>query len=105
MAQAKILGKDLPLLANHIAQLQVPQQFSPEDLQRAQRDCEILAQKLRDRPDEMTALLEGIVKNKGQGMRHELENLGLTEDQARAEGGGFLWLIVLVVLLYSTDAY
>ncbi|MDP9372191.1 MAG: hypothetical protein M3Q65_06995 [Chloroflexota bacterium] len=98
-------GKDFATLLDNIGRLELPQQFSPEDLQRAQRDGEILAGKRRDSPTEMAALLTTIVQRKGHGTRQAVEQLGLTEEQVSAQGGGLMWLVVVAVLLYATDAY
>jgi hypothetical protein len=83
----------------------IPKQFTPQDLRRAQRDCEILATKLRDNPEDMTALLDAVLQDRGQDAVRMIKELGLGEEEITAQGGGLFWLVVIAVLLYATDAY
>ena len=90
---------------DRIGRIDIPTSFGPEDLQRAQRDCEILAEKLRDQPGEMASLLEAITHNKFDEAHRMIGQLRLTEQEFSSQGGGLYWLVVVGVLLYATDAY
>lgn len=80
------------------------QDFGGLDLKAAAADADIVAQTIRSHPDEFQSLLEAAWA--GSPASHTmLEELGLTEPQVQAKGGGMLWLIVALVLLYSTNAY
>jgi hypothetical protein len=92
-----------------LREIPLPTTFTEEHLARIRRDAEILASKLAEKPEVFAALLAAVTANQlDKGTEHLVE-LGLTEDQLKAEGGGFLWLVVAVVViviaLYPTDAY
>ncbi len=89
---------------NICRQLKLPEDFKVEDIHRAQRDCEMLAEVLRDNPEEVSALLRAVVSNKVDLSKKKLSKMGLTEKDFAKEGGGSMWLVVIAVLLYATDA-
>lgn len=85
-----------------------PKRFDfPEtlDLERAARDAEILAGKLRDEPDRLREVLQAVKGGDKRSAVRGLKELGMSEEDFEREGGGLFWLVVIVVLLYATDAY
>jgi hypothetical protein len=86
-------------------QLDVPQRFKREHIQRAQKDCEILGEILRDKPDEAQSLLDDVLAGKIADAKKRAKELGLSEDNFISKGGGIFWIIVIVVVLYATEAY
>jgi hypothetical protein len=53
----------------------------------------------------MTALLDAVLQDRGDDAVRMIKELGLSEEEISAQGGGLFWLVVVAVLLYSTDAY
>jgi hypothetical protein len=90
---------------DYVRHLKLPTSIKAEDLQRAQKDCEILAGKIRSHPEEMSALLAAALRNDVAQAKELARKLGMTEEAFANEGGGFLWIVVIVVLLIATDAY
>jgi len=91
---------------DHIQHLEIPRDIKREDVERAQRDCEILAERLRDHPEEMSALLRNLQEGDLTGAHEAVKKLGLREEDFVVEGGGALWMLVLLVgMLYATPAY
>ena len=89
-------------LARH---MDIPKKFHPGDIKRAQRDCEILAETLKNNPKEAAELFQCIVDNKLDEARQLSIKLGIDEQKFIENGGGLMWLVVIVVLLYATDAW
>lgn len=85
--------------------LALPDKFELENVQRAQRDCEILGRILHSHPEDMSQLLELILKNDVAEAKQVASKLGLTEEDFTKQGGGFLWIVVIVVVLIATNAY
>ena len=85
--------------------LEIPTKFSPGDIKRAQRDCEILAEKLKNNPEEAAKLFQCIVDNKLDDARQLSRKLGIDEQEFLEKGGGLWMLIILAVLLWGTDAW
>jgi len=85
--------------------LEIPAQFHLDDIKRAQRDCEILGEKLKNNPKEAAELFQYIVDNKLDAARQLSRKLGINEQEFLEKGGGLIWLVVIVVLLYATDAW
>ncbi|WP_433727130.1 hypothetical protein ACQP2Y_11575 [Actinoplanes sp. CA-051413] len=97
MSTAQIIEK--------INRIRIPESIGREQLALATRDAEILADRLRSAPDRMQALVEALLNDDREPALRLLSDLDLTEEDVRKEGGGLFWLIVLAVVLYSTDAY
>jgi hypothetical protein len=67
-------------------------------------DCELVARAARDNPEELRELLRQMQAGTDDGVQRALEitnRLGLTEDIALRQGGGFLFLVVLGVALLA----
>ena len=75
------------------------------DLERAARDAEILAAKLRENPEGITEVFHAVRRGDKKAAAAKLQELGMSEDDFKEQGGGLFWLVVLVVVLYATDAY
>jgi len=79
-----------------------------ESIPVVQRDFEILAEKLRTNPEEVSVMMNALVSGKIREGLEWSEKIGLTEDDLKAAGGGLLWLAVAVgvaVFLYAKDAF
>jgi hypothetical protein len=92
-------------IPGHSKKIDLPHSFEPEDVSRAQKDCEILGEILRDRPEEVRALSNDLLQGNTRDAKQRARELGLSEDEFTSKGGGIYALIILVVLLYATDAY
>ncbi len=89
----------------HRRELKLPRSFNPEDIRRAQRDCEILSEILQDKAEDVRSLLDDLLEGKNADAKKRAKELGLSEDNFVDKDGGLLWLLVIVVLLYATNAY
>jgi hypothetical protein len=96
---------DFSIATDYVRRLAVERPLNADDLKRVQRDCEILAIKLRDKPEEIATILQEIFANDLDRARQVAQRIGLTEQEFTKEGGGLMWLVVVVILLYATDAY
>lgn len=94
-----------PDLVEALNRLDVPEQLSQEDLRHAARDAQILHAKLAQHPKEMHDLLSAALRGDKAQATAKVEELGLRESDFVEQDGGFLWLVVVIVLLYATDAY
>ena len=68
-------------LGDHVIKL--PGRFTPEDLHRALRDFELLADTLRAHPEEMTQLLEAHATENAKAARAVAARLGISEKSLR----------------------
>lgn len=90
---------------NKIHRLRIPDSIGPAQLAIAARDAEIISDRLTSRPDAMQAIIDAVLNGDQKQASRLLADLKLTEEDVRSEGGGMFWLIVIVVVLYATDAY
>lgn len=99
-------GKDATLqIPGHSRSIKLPESFKPDHIRRAQKDCEILAQIIEEKPDEVRSLVNDLLQDKTHDAKQRAKELGLSEDEFVRKGGGIYILIILIVLLYATDAY
>jgi hypothetical protein len=89
----------------HSRKLDLPRHINREDISRAQRDCEILSEILEDKAHEVRSLLNDLLEGNTAGAKEKAKELGLSEDNFVGKGGGLAWLLVVVVVLYATDAW
>jgi hypothetical protein len=94
-----------PDLLQSLDRLEIPESLSPADIRRAARDAKVLYERLTEHPKEMHELLSAVLKGDKKSAQGGIRQLRLTEADFEAEEGGLLWLVVLIVLLYATDAY
>lgn len=94
-----------PVFTDIARRLEIPAQFHLDDIKRVQKDCEILAEKLKRNPEEAAELFQLIVDNKHNEARKLSRKLGIDEQEFLEKEGGLIWLVVVVILLYATDAY
>ncbi|MER0449070.1 hypothetical protein ABR738_31720 [Streptomyces sp. Edi4] len=85
--------------ADHVNHIKLPGRFTPEDLHRALRDFELLADTLRAHPEEMTQLLEAHAMKDAKAARAVAARLGISEESFEAEGGGIVWGVVVAVIV------
>ena len=93
------------LISDLTRRMQIPSSIQLNDIKTAQRDCELLGEKLKNNPKEAAALFQCILDNKLDEARSRSQQLGIDEKKFTENGGGFLWLVVIVILLYATDAF
>jgi hypothetical protein len=96
---------DLATSTDYVRRLAVPTKFTKQDIERARKDCEILAGKLQGHSDDMVTLLNAISEGRVEDAKQKARELGLEEHEFVAQGGGLMWLVVIAVLLYATNAY
>lgn len=75
----------------------------------AQRDCEMLLEKMRTHPDEFAQLFDTVAASDLRRAVRIAQSIGITEDDFQREGGGFLPVlvgaaVVLAVVLWASDA-
>jgi hypothetical protein len=92
-------------IPGHKRELELPQAFELEDIRRAQRDCEILSEKLQGNTDEIREFLNELLRGDTRDAKRRARELGLSVNDFVSRGGGIFWLIVLAGVLYSTAAY
>ncbi|MCX5382728.1 hypothetical protein [Streptomyces sp. NBC_00083] len=85
--------------AEHVNHVRLPSRFAPEDIRRALRDYELLADTLRTHPVEMAELLEAHARKDGAASRAVAARLGISEESFEAEGGGIVWGVVVAVIV------
>jgi hypothetical protein len=88
-----------------VRRLEIPAEVTQLDIQRAQRDCEILGAMLRNNSKEALELISAIQRGKLDDAKRVARKIGLTEPEFSEQGGGLMWLVVIGVLLYATDAF
>lgn len=84
----------LAMSSDHINRVRVPDRFSQQDIQRIQRDYELLADMFRDHPTEMASMLEAHARKDITTSRRIASSLGYSEEYFEAEGGGIFWGLV-----------
>jgi hypothetical protein len=84
----------LAMSTDHVTRVQLPNRLSTEDVQRMQKDYELLASVLRDHPEEMKNLFEAHSQKDIKSARRIAGTLGISEESFKAQGGGVIWAIV-----------
>jgi len=82
------------LSTDHLTRVQLPSRLSAEDIQRMRTDFELLATALRDYPTEMTSLLEAHFRKDTDTSRRLADEVGLSEESFKEQGGGIIWAVV-----------
>ncbi len=85
--------------------LALPETIKDSDLQIAKKDCELLAEAIEQNPKLWQALNEAIAASDFEAATRLVIGAGLSEQDIKAKGGGFIWIIVIVILLYATKVY
>ena len=94
-----------PDLVEALKKLDFPAAISEQDLAHAAKDALVLRERLISHSDEMQELLSAVLLGDTPKARDYVVKLRLREEDFLREEGGFLWLVVVVVLLYATAAY
>lgn len=95
-----------PISRDHTFQLELPQSFTAEDIQRMRKDAEGLASLLRNYPDEMQAFVQAVSQGKFGEARKVAQKVGLTEENFVSQGGGLFWVVVFthfIIVYFLTD--
>jgi hypothetical protein len=95
---------DISGVFNTSARLQIPRDFTPEHLRLAEVDLEIIAKKLRENAEEVRMLLQAFVDGRNSDVERQIKELGLTEADFQAQGGGIFVLVVVVGVLCCAGA-
>src|SRR4051794_23620769 len=82
---------------DRVARLDLPQNFSAENLKTMQKDLEILSQAVANSPDDIVALQNAVLANNFHSARDVAHKLGLAEEALVAQGGGYVWLVVAAI--------
>lgn len=80
-------------------QIELPKTHAKADVARAQRDCEILGAILKSNPERVVELLQAARSNEREKAQKLARELGLTEDAFLAQEGGFVGLVIVIVLI------
>jgi len=89
---------DFPISTNDVFRIQLPQQFTSEDLDRMQTDFQLLADVLRLQRNRFNDLLAARMQNQKEVATMIAKELGLTEEESQAHGGGILLGVVAIVV-------
>jgi hypothetical protein len=97
---------DIDAILSHSGRLQFSADFPAEGIRRAQVDAELLASKLRENAEEMQMLLQAYMSGQGSEVQRLIGELGLSESEFQAQGGGIFWIVVIAgVLCCASEAY
>jgi hypothetical protein len=86
-----------PLSVDRVHRIQMPTRVTKKDLERIQRDFELLSEIVKNNPQEMAELLEAVTKNHILEAQRIADKLELTEEHISAKGGGLIWLAAVAV--------
>lgn len=89
----------LTVLTDRTFRLELPRHFTPDIIQRMQKDFEGVAAILREHPQEATDILEAVVQNNVGDARKTASRIGLTEEAFADQGGGLIWWVVAAVVV------
>jgi hypothetical protein len=92
-------------ILSQLEKLDIPQHFTREDVAVAAKDAELLHRRIISNPDDFTELLNSITGGDSKKCQGLVRSLRLTEQDFKDDGGGIVWLVVVAVLLYSTEAH
>ena len=84
---------------DHVVQVEMPEHFTTEDIQRFRIDAERLAARLRESPEEMKAFLDTAIQGDIRQAQQIAQKLKLTEEDFSAQGGGLIGLIIVGIIL------
>jgi hypothetical protein len=87
------------LSLDHIARLAAPNSVTDQDLAKLRRDCEIVAARLQASPEKLKSLIQSGIGGDLVASSEIIQELKLTEEDFEREGGGFAWLVLLLVVL------
>jgi hypothetical protein len=97
---------DINALLSHTGRLEFPSDFPLDGIRRAQVDAEILANRLRENPEAVRALLNAFMTGQNADAQRLIRELNLTESDFQEQGGGFFWIVVIAgVLCCASSAY
>jgi hypothetical protein len=89
----------LAMSTDHLTRVQLPAEFSADDIQRIRTDFELLATAMREHPDEMAELLGAHSRRDTDAAKRIAETLDLSEERFVAQGGGIIWGVVAVAVV------
>ncbi|MFF1613244.1 hypothetical protein ACFVYA_36225 [Amycolatopsis sp. NPDC058278] len=92
-------AQGLAMSTDHLTRVRLPEQFAAEDIARMRTDFELLAKAMRDHPSEMALLLGAHCSKDAAVSRRIADELGLSEDNFKAQGGGIIWGVVAAAVL------
>ena len=84
--------------------------ISSNDLKMAERDCELLLQKLRQYPKEIAAIFDCVSKSDVKEAVQIARKIGFTETEFKNAGGDMMAFLVaglvgLAIVLWASDAF
>jgi len=96
---------DFAISTNRVLRIQLPQFFTSVEglltsgeIMRIQRDFELLARVSRQNPQRFAELLDASIQNRVDEAKGIARELGLTEEESQAHGGGILLGVVAIVV-------
>jgi hypothetical protein len=82
--------QDIRLLMRHVGRFSFPPGFPLSRLETARTDLELIATKLRERPEQVQALLQAVVSGRNAKAGRLIEELGLRESDFQGQAAVFL---------------
>lgn len=84
-----------------LTRIGMPASLTYEQLIRARRDAEIVLQAMYSHPEAVTLVVNAVLTGDVAFAREQAERLGLAEASMVDQGGGYLWLVVVVIAIGS----
>jgi hypothetical protein len=81
----------------------LPNALSEKEIVTIRRDCEILLQRVTSSPQGIRDLFKFATTGDLAAAQHTLETMKLTEADFEKERGGFIWVLVIIIILLATQ--
>jgi len=97
---------DLKVQRETVFKVPMPMKCNEGDLKIMKTDLELLKSVIEGNPKEFASLMESVAKGDAATAKLLSNGLGLSEEDFKSQGGGWLWVIAAgAVLVYSQKAY
>jgi len=88
---------------DELVRITVPK-FTPRDLTKLRRDCEILLERLKSNPEKFQQFVKSANSGDLLAAQAIAKELKLTESDFEKEGGGCIWVLVIIIILLCTKS-
>jgi hypothetical protein len=89
---------------DNVVRIAAPKVFTAKDITKLRRDCELLLDRVQKNPAKIQMIMKLGLSGDTQGIADLAKDLKLREEDFEKEGGGWIWVIViLAILLLSGD--
>ncbi len=96
---------ELDLTVGQYGRIAFPFELPDSGISKAHVDLEIISALLRDNPEGVRSIVQAVLSGDGAEVRRLSADMGLTESDFQAKGGGLFWAVVIVgVLCCASEA-